>query len=108
MPLTEPALQVGHDMELDARVAATKRERDMLSRRMLNCEKAFRHLHAAEGALKAAQVRASHAESIKSILVELLGQMFMLTPAAAGCHEALPHRAPDSGVWWRPLSCSHM
>eukprot|EP00891_Asterochloris_glomerata_P006908 jgi/Astpho2/6908/Aster-01775 len=49
------AERVGHDMELDARVAATKRERDMLSRRMLNREKAFRHLHAAEGALKAAQ-----------------------------------------------------
>ena len=74
MPLTEPALQVGHDMELDARVAATKRERDMLSRRMLDREKAFRHLRVAEAALEAAQVRASHAESAKPFWVELLGQ----------------------------------
>ena len=77
MPLTEPALQVGHDMELDSRVAATKQERDMLSRRMLDREKAFRHLRVTEAALEAAQVRASHAKSINywPIWVKLLGQI---------------------------------
>ena len=89
MPLTEPALQAGHDMELDARVAATKRERDMLSRRMLDREKAFRHLRVAEAALEAAQVCASHA---------LGPDLIMLTPAAAGRCEALLHRTSASGA----------